>query len=300
MMRSAFLASEHQAAFDRDGYILIRGLATDLVRDAQALFYDTTTGLGDGFHYSLQVDAPDRKALIHSRLASLFSERLGQVLDEYEPLACVFVSKGTGQTSGVTPHQDWSFVDERHHVSLNTWIPLCDTSAENGALALVKRSNRLPFAIRGTYIPVAAGFTRSELRPYLTTFPMRAGDALIYDHRMVHTSDPNRSGARRTAVTLNIRPREATALHYVGRIPDEGTLTELQVDSKFFNAYRLGSEDSEALDPVFDVTGYLTRELTYTPVAYTLADVAEVEPTRRGVRRLASAMRRTRLRPGNG
>jgi Phytanoyl-CoA dioxygenase (PhyH) len=297
-MRSAFSAPEHEAAFERDGYVLVRGLAADLVEDAATLFRDTSSGLGPGFHYSFQVDAPDRKALIHDQLASLFAGRLEQVLGEYEPLTCVFVSKGTGPSSEVAPHQDWSFVDEHQHTSLNAWIPLCDTSAENGALALVKRSNRLPFAIRGTYIPVAAGFSRADLGPHLTTVSMRAGDALIYDHRMIHTSEPNRSDERRTAATLNLRPKEATAVHYVGVGTDTETLTELQVAPSFFHRYTLGSETSDALDPVFESSNYPAREVTYSPVSFSLSDLAALESGRKRRFRWARAARPSRSGAG--
>jgi len=289
-----FRNKDHQDRFDRHGRVRIEGFATAMVEEAQDFFCDTFDADHDGFHASLELDEPGVKERIHAFLAERLGPALDRVLLDYEPVSCLYVSKGNDDASLVPAHQDWSFVDEAAHRSLNVWIPLCDTNARNGALSIVEGSHRLPPTMRGTNLPVSLSASPAELAPLYSVFPMRAGDVIMYDHRMVHGSVPNRSDRRRTAATAHVVPREAPAVHYVGSVSDPARAAEVEVDETFFHRYRLdrGRYDDRSADYPLDLSGYSSREIDYRHVQIGHRDVLRVA-NGKGVRR-----RQVRARAG--
>ena len=280
-----FRSAEHEAQFERDGCVLVEGLGAQAIDEAEEVFRETSDTGHSGFHQSLSLVEADQRARIDALLDKLFDEPVSQILEGVTAVHAAFVSKGSDAQSVVEAHQDWSFVDERTHRSLSVWIPLCDTNAENGALAIVKGSQHVPHTIRGTDVPWTIHFDNYGALPYLTPFPMRAGDALFYDHRVLHASPANRSGRRRTAVAIGLVPTEATILHYVGSGDTPGTVREFEVDHAFFNRYHYGG--------AVDVQGYRSHEVAYEPVAIGPAELDALRPRRLGhdLRRAAARLR---------
>jgi ectoine hydroxylase-related dioxygenase (phytanoyl-CoA dioxygenase family) len=113
-----------------------------------------------------------------------------QLLLDYKPLICSFVTKTKGENSYMPPHQDWSFVDEQQFRSLNIWCSLVDVTQESGAIYLLRGSHLLPFTARGTN--TENYFEKVTVMNFntLTYLPMKAGQVLLYDHRMIHASPP--------------------------------------------------------------------------------------------------------------
>ena len=111
-------------------------------------------------------------------------------------------------------HQDgmlWddpsSYTDEPVQVFLMYY--LIDTDRENGCLRVIPGSPRRRRRLHG--LPPAHGeeiAAVGENRPALqpdpdeVDVPVRAGDLVIGDARLLHSAHPNRSDQRRTAVTL--------------------------------------------------------------------------------------------------
>src|ERR1700722_20381584 len=258
-MRRIFRAAEHEAQFERDGVVLVEGLGADAVTETEAVFRETSDPGHEGWHHSLSLTGVAQRQRIDAFLRERFGEALAEILDGFSTLHAAFSSKGADPGSAVPIHQDWSLVDERSHRSLSVWIPLCDTTHENGGLAIVKGSHRLPHTIRGTGVPASVRLSAEALSPYLTRYEMQAGDALFFDHRMIHTSPPNTSGRRRTAAAIGLVPNEVPVLHYVGAGAASGPLREFQVDRAFFVGHEYGTG--------LNLEGYICHEVAYEPVA---------------------------------
>jgi hypothetical protein len=65
---------------------------------------------------------------------------------------------------------------------------------------------------------------------------MKAGDAIIYDHRLMHRTPPNNSDEKRIAVSLNIIPEEAKAIHYYQH-ENDNRVELLEIEPDFFVKY---------------------------------------------------------------
>jgi hypothetical protein len=149
---------------------------------------------------------------VHEAVLAVLEPPLRAQFPEYRPVLCSLVAKPGGAPSGEVPlHQDWSFVDEQLWVSLNVWCPLQDVDEGNGCLEVVPGSHRAARQPRAAGAPFLFAGMEPVLREHLRAVPMRAGDALVFDHCLIHGSSVNRT---------NMVPAVAPLLYYTQAGPD--------------------------------------------------------------------------------
>jgi hypothetical protein len=132
-------------------------------------------------------------------------------------------------------HQDWwgwdddSAYQSRAH-QLFAMIYLTDTTIENGCLRVIPRSHRLDHLLHHLDMAHSEGMQRYRDptnaayadHPDQVAVPVRAGDVLIGDARLIHGAFANRSSEERPLLTLwfmphwNSMPPEMRALAYKG------------------------------------------------------------------------------------
>ena len=228
-----------QTRYERDGYVVLPFLQPDEVAELRAR-YDELPRVDDaGFFASLYTANQSYRQQAHAALAGLGERLCAAFLDDYAVLIGNFVTKKGGDRSLMPPHQDWSFVDESRYASMNLWLPLVDVDEGNGAIFLLPGGHRLPFTVRGTLVPNAFANVAGLDFAHLTYLPMRAGEVLIYDHRLVHASPPNSTPAVRVAAAMAALPRTAQPIHYFAN-PDSGRLELYEAGPRFFMDYVFG------------------------------------------------------------
>lgn len=123
-------------------------------------------------------------------------------------LGGALIAKRAGGGGALPLHQDWNLVDEWNHRSCAIWVPLVDTSEENGTIRLLAGSHRLAETVRGPGLPDPwAG--RSDLAARAEPLCLRRGLGLVYDHALLHSSGPNHSTAARPVAVAGAIPVEA-------------------------------------------------------------------------------------------
>ena len=98
-------------------------------------------------------------------------------------------------------HQDYPFFPHRDHSTIAAWIPLIDTSRENGALHVVPGSHKLgPIEHLGSS---EKGFRLNPDEWSLSKgMPInaKAGDVILFNYLVIHGSNQNKSYERRTSL----------------------------------------------------------------------------------------------------
>ena len=170
----------------------------------------------DGFYASVHVADASLRAAVNARLMAVFQPRLASVCRSARLLGGAFINKAPGPRGVLPPHQDWNIVEEGPHRSFNVWAPLIDTDADNGAIQLIPGSHHWQATVRGPNIPCGYRLVQEQLRKAMRLLPIRAGEVLIYDHRVLHCSDANDTPHHRPAVVMGLVPEEADLKHYFG------------------------------------------------------------------------------------
>jgi ectoine hydroxylase-related dioxygenase (phytanoyl-CoA dioxygenase family) len=268
-----FKTQEHQAQYEQDGYILIDNFLSETeIAELIAKYESSTSWFKDGFMSSIYIPQEGYKEQVDAWLEPFAKRAADDYMIDYEPIVGMFMVKGAGESSAMYPHQDWTLVDENYYASFNIWIPLVDIDHHNGAMSIMKGGHKLPLTYRGSCVPDALADKEAFMPDKLTYMPMKAGQALIYDHRCIHVSPPNQSDAVRPACAIGLVPKHAEIFHYYYH-KDQNLLQRYKADKAFYFGHVIAQFDppqnatlldeqhvtafymfsSEDLDPVFAV-----------------------------------------------
>ncbi len=162
-----------------------------------------------GNFYSLYSDDINYRQRVHESIGSILYPVYDTLFEGYKSVINSFIIKVPGPKSEFTLHQDSSGLDELQYSPLSLWIPLQDTSLQNGTLCVIPQSHRFFYPYRG--ISFASPFQAYEdlLRTYLVPIELSAGDIFMFDNRLVHYSHLNTSDVDRVVVMSGLFPVEA-------------------------------------------------------------------------------------------
>jgi hypothetical protein len=221
----------------RDGYVRLPApvLTAEEAADLRAGFGTAHGWDGDGFHnafndrdrtYRERADALVREALDH-RAAGWFTG--------HQPFIRPYLCKYPGEAGYFEPHRDWMYVDEREGAqSFVFFVALEDIDADNGQLLMLPGSHHLDDMLRGTHLQAPWLRHHDLLREHMVPLALKAGEGAIWNHALVHGSEPNRTDRPRLAAGLWVRSTEDPLVHF--RRLDEATSARFEVDDGFFEA----------------------------------------------------------------
>ncbi len=291
-----FLDAEHQEAFDREGYVVVPFLTAEEVAALRDTWDRVGPEAGFGSHYtSASSDLTYREAVFDA-IATTFEPAVDRVLRGLRPVVANFFAKEPVEGTSLVIHQDWSFVDERTHRSLNIWCPLEDATVANGTLSVLPGSHARLQNLRGTAegeggLPSPfAGREEALTRDLLAPVPVPAGHAIINDHRLVHASGVNRSGALRLAASLTLVPSELAVRHVFGR--GDGRVDLIEMADVAVRRHAIGTRPTGRLVATIDLPPSGFDPDDYLPSSRSLPDAPPSSDDRAGATARPSGARR--------
>jgi hypothetical protein len=240
----AFHDERLEADFARQGYVVTPLLDSGEVRALRAAYERLHVPGAKGFHASMHFAERGYREAVFETVARALDGPVRRRLPGHRLRIANFVVKEPSAPESLVPlHQDFSFVDETVFRTVLVWCPLVDVGADNGCLGIVPGSHRLPGAFRACDDPHPfKGILRPLLDGYLRKLPMRAGDAVFYDGRLLHGSRPNQTPERRVTAACVLTPPEAPLLH--GHRISPTDVEQFAVDEAFFRRFTLGARPS--------------------------------------------------------
>lgn len=174
-----------------------------------------------GMFYSLYSKDLEYRKRIHNEIAGIVHPSFQNFFTDYKNLVNIFITKASGGDSEFYLHQDSTALNEFEHSALSVWIPLQDITSENGALAVIEKTHHFFSPYRGITIKPPFRNIQPTLKEYLKPVYLKAGEAILFDSRVIHNSLPNTSGSDRLVVLCGIFPKDANYLTcYKGPDPD--------------------------------------------------------------------------------
>jgi len=163
-----------------------------------------------GMFYSLYSQDLEYRKQIFDSIDKLLRPYLDLNFYDFKVVIYSFVVKLPGEKSEFYLHQDTTGVDERKYSPLSLWIPLHDVDVSNGCLGVIPKSQRFFSPFRSISFPAPFDVIQSTVKKYLQPLPMKKGEVLIFDNRILHNSYSNISDKPRVAVICGLLPKEAT------------------------------------------------------------------------------------------
>lgn len=120
--------------------------------------------------------------------------------------------------AGAVPwHQDKSYwPDANSNPVITVWIPLVDSTLENGCLHLIPGTHRQRVINYHNESHTGTAYTETDLsivqqeakKRTIIALPMSAGSAIFFNDRLLHSSTPNNSDHVRWSVDLRYQPTD--------------------------------------------------------------------------------------------
>ncbi|MCX6200570.1 MAG: phytanoyl-CoA dioxygenase family protein [Bacteroidetes bacterium] len=236
-----FIEKIYRDKFAKQGYVVLPLLEKKEV-DALLQFYEqikSSAGVEKPFYTSIWSDDKAHRQTVNDTVNRILFPALQKKLLAIQPVFANFMVKGSGDNSALIPHQDWSFVEEPKHDSATVWCPLIDVNKTNGNLQVIPGSHLLNNYVRPRFADAPfREIEKAELKKLLVDIPMKAGEAIILNSRMIHASPNNTSNKHRIVASVVLAPQEATLFHWEYEQNDDKPLTKkYSIKDDFFYAY---------------------------------------------------------------
>lgn len=209
-----FKNKEQQERFERDGYIVIDLLSAEEAKDIAAIFYKTYKNIPEGFYSVAEHPDGNLKQTISNHIEQILGPKIDSTFQDYKKLGSTFLCKTPGEKGKVPVHQDWMVVDESKYFSATVWIPTIDTTEENGAMRVLPGSHRFFQNIRSSTLPMPYQNYQQLIWENMITVPMKAGQAFIHNHAVIHSSTINTTNTERLSIVYGLAPQPASLVFY--------------------------------------------------------------------------------------
>lgn len=225
-------------ALKRYGYFVAPLLSRDQADHLADMYREQGSDTGrPGFSSTMFVEDSDFRKEVDLLIKHQLSEPLSKELSDFKILFANFIVKRSGSDSAVQVHQDWAFVDERQHASLNVWIALTDCNERNGCLHVVPGSHKLCNYPRAS--PSNLTLDVTAVRERSIALPVKKGMAVFYYGSLLHFSDTIAdSTPMRLAIGLTCIADDAVPFHF-HRNEETQRVDVYEVSTDFFYSHRV-------------------------------------------------------------
>lgn len=217
MIRPIFKNPGLDKAFKEDGYVVLNMLEPDAIH--KLLSYGK--GLKNAKTADFYTTISDDKVRVEAdNLIRQFAEpAINKRLANFDLLFATFMTKRRSIGGKIGMHVDWQFVEEPQFLSINTWIALHDINFWSGGLQVIPQTHKAIIQLRGPNYIFFNSF-KTTLKPKKIT--LKAGQAIMYDSRLLHASGYNFLMNMRVVASALLIPAEAEPV-YVFFNPDDST-----------------------------------------------------------------------------
>lgn len=202
---------------EMEGYAVLPFLTNKEVEELSGFFYAHHTQLPDGMYATSHSNDLSVRKSMNDKIQNLCKRAINQHFINAKALGATFMAKSKGENGSIHPHQDWNIVDENLFNSYNVWLPLVDTNMQNGTLMILPKSHLQCKNIRGLNISSSYEKVNSEVWDFMVPINLKAGEALVYDHRLLHASGLNYTDVPRLVIVYGLIPEMADMRYYFGR-----------------------------------------------------------------------------------
>lgn len=179
------------------------------LKELYASLHDFQQQENGGMFYSVYSRDISYRKKVHGEIQQIMQPIYDNFFHDYKTVINSFIVKVHGPESEFSLHQDSTGLDEMKYSCLSVWIPLQDTTVTNGCISVVPYTHKMFSPYRGISFPQPFENITNTIRQYLQPIEIEAGEILLFDNRLVHTSGVNNSGADRVVVMSGIFPEEA-------------------------------------------------------------------------------------------
>lgn len=226
-----FVASEATQELFEKGYKIFPLLDEEAIARLTELFYSHHQETPEGMYATIHSEDLEFRKEMSDKAMAIIEPFVEGKFENIKLTGGTFMTKAPGEKGVLPLHQDWNLVDEEKERSYNLWIPLVDVYRENGAMRILPKSHMKQKTYRGFRVPPVLYPISDYVDQFMETVEMKAGEGLLYDHALWHSSPQNQTNELRLALVVGAL-REDAEIRYYQCVGD--TIKEYKSDPSFF------------------------------------------------------------------
>lgn len=164
-----------------------------------------------GYQVSIHEKNKEIRKKISDSILEILKPKLSQTLQNYKMYGATFGNKLPNLNTSVTPHHEWSLVDEDKYRAYTIWIALVDTDAKNGGLFIIPGSyfHNTNKIVRPINTPYFFSYYEHSIKKYAKEIKIKKGQAIVFNQSLIHYSLPNLSKNDRPCVMISLKDQNA-------------------------------------------------------------------------------------------
>ena len=195
-----------------DGYAMAGHLDQSKLDELKALYEAKHKISKQGMFYSVYSKDHEYRQEIYTRINEILQPVLSSMFNQFRIQFSIFIIKASGKQTDFKVHMDPTRIDESKYTPVQLWIPLVDVADDTGVMCIMDKSHHFYNPYRSVSVPSPFGKVHREVRNYMHTITMKAGELLLFDPRLLHCSLPNTSEVIRPSVVVGIVPVDSSNL----------------------------------------------------------------------------------------
>lgn len=206
--------AEADKLLKKQGYVVLPFLNDEEVSELKSVFLQIKEGELTDFYATAHAKDIEFRRKMSEYVRKAFQRSFDLYFENYQLLGGSFITKRSHSNQILQPHQDWNIVDENRFRSYNIWVPLLDLNETNGAIQVLPGSHNWLPTYRHASIPCVFEPVHPLILTHMLSLHLKAGEALIYDHALLHASEANVSETDRIACACGTIPKDAPMQFY--------------------------------------------------------------------------------------
>lgn len=240
---------EDNNSFIQNGFIVLDLLSDQDIIDLTQIFNQVADKHKNDYVASVVLGDLDMRRFINEEISKIFRKKILLAMLDYKIVLGSFVSKKAASSNGKFPlHQDPTFVEEDQYVGMSIWCPLVDVDMHNGCLGVLPGSHLLnnPYRTAGMLpYPECVAVIEAQYMKYI---PMKAGQVLFMNTRMIHGSPTNASDSvRPVAVGVGIPQNQSLLCCYLNETTRPQTTQVFLVPDDFYVTHTMRSYPQQGI-----------------------------------------------------
>lgn len=224
-------SSALQNDLSEKGYAVFPLLTENQIEALKQFYYENAQESNEGLVATAHHQNFDYRNKMSNFIHATVRDAVNQNFNQVQLLGGTFMAKNGGEKGVLHPHQDWNIVDEDKFASYNLWIPLVDVDTQNGTIEVIEGSHVWQKGFRGPNLHGPFANQATSLWQQMKPLNLKAGEVLLYDHRLLHASNMNNTATPRLVVVFGVIPAEAKMLFYY---EEKGKVEVYESNKDFF------------------------------------------------------------------
>lgn len=164
----------------------------------------------NGRYNSMDNLSVEDRVKAHEFIQEIIKNRLIEFFKDFECPISILYSKRNDAVDDTDWHTDPFFIFNPHFDTYyGIWCPLVSIDKDHGVLQVIPYSHRLSNKLINPNFKWQLADKRRLLDKYASVQALEAGQAILYDSRLIHGSAPNISSVERDCIVLRVAPKHA-------------------------------------------------------------------------------------------